>query len=610
VIHTKRNIVVIGLQPPLLSTGKGPASRRNTSPPFAASVLTENLRKEAEADGETHVILLLMRGPRGERNETGFETMAVDATEGKVLLHETVPASMKTMGFYDGRVALERLNADMTRIAQIVSDLGAGSVALPCAWTSSLADAQELAGLLDARVVLGGTGMFPGFGKMMAEHGAFTVMGPGFGDIELNRRLYGLLTHTDPLSSIPSVLYLANGGAVVELQDQKEREAATSTMHHLAESGKAHLGYLKLDALYKAKGSMLHPYLGENIDDDRFIRMLTRFESTEGDLSLLEDPATVDVYLSYGCPRTCEYCTSPTSRKGQKAQSEDGLERVARSIARLLDKAKKAKVCIWDEFARPKDVIWFLGKIEQSVASKNVTNGERQLQVVFTNGFYPKLWAADAAALKGAFTVFRENMSRMGVKAKIGAFFPAENWGFGDVHFYENKTDTSRIIAGRAKGGLTELLSIFDYVTACAGMDHSLTDPATFDAYLRHLQEGWKGFTETLGESCSITPFFTQTFPRTALSQTPFQILGERITPLMLEGQADAAHLAQLYAFGENFASPAFQARTAEEYNIILDRFFGIWECINGPESVELRRRYGMTISSETAHLLMERLAI
>ncbi len=602
---SRKRIAVVGLQPPLTTTERGPTSRRSTSHPFAASVLAENLRKETARHGDCSAILILMRGPRQERGETGFETMAVDVTEGKILLHETIPASAKTMAFFDGKLSIERLNADWARVAEIVSDLGVDSVALPCTWTSSLADAQELSGLLAGkRVVLGGSGLFPGFARMMADQGVFSVMGPGFGNPELNRNLFNLLTVADPLSSVPSVLHRGKGGAVVELCSPDESKTASSILHRLALSGKAHESYLRLAAAYRATGTTLLPYLGENTRGEEFTKMLSSFEFTEGDPSLLEDSPSIDAYLSYGCPKECEYCTSPVLRRGRSTQSEEELGRVAGSMARMLDTAKKAKVSIWDENASPGDVIRFLDKIAESFAARGSIWDERQLQIVFTNGFYPKRWAAHSSFLKGAFSGFREKMASMGVRTRIGTFFPAENWGFGDVHFYENKLDTPGVLGSRESGGIRDLLSIFDYVAACAGMDRSLVSSAVFDSYMHHLREGWKAFSEALWEKCSITPFFAQVFPRTALGQLPFQILGETISPEMLESEQDASRLAELYAFGENFGSPAFQARTAEEYLLLLDRFYTIWAGINGEESAAARRKYGMTISAETARLM------
>jgi len=602
---SRKRIAIVGLQPPLTATEKGPTSRRSTSHPFAASVLAENLGKEAAQHGDCSAILILMRGPRRERGETGFETMAVDVTEGKILLHETIPASVKTMAFFDGKLSIERLNADWARVAEIISDLDVDSVAVPCTWTSSLADAQELSGLLAGkRVVLGGTGLFPGFARMMADQGVFSVMGPGFGNPELNQNLFNLLTLADPLSTVPSVLHRGKDGAVVELCSPDESKTASSLLHRLALSGKAHESYTRLAAAYRATGTTLLPYLGENIRGEEFTKMLSSFEFTEGDPSLLEDSPSIDAYLSYGCPKECEYCTSPALRRGQSTQSEEELGRVAGSIARMLDTAKKAKVSIWDENARPGDVIRFLDKIAESFAARGPTREEHQLQIVFTNGFYPKLWAAHSSILKEGFSDVREKMARMGVKARIGSFFPAENWGFGDVHFYENKLDTPGVLGSRESGGIRDLLSIFDYVAACAGMDRSLTNSTVFDSYLHHLKQGWKAFSKVLGEDCSVTPFFRQVFPRTALGQLQFQILGEIISPGMLESEGDAVRLAQLYAFGENFGSPAFEARTAEEYLILLERFYAIWAGINGEQSAAFRRRYGMTISAETARLM------
>jgi hypothetical protein len=603
-----KKIAVLGIQPPLTITEKGPTSRRSTSHPFAASVLAENLRKESFARGDSSTILILMRGPREERGETGFDTMAVDTTSGKVLLHEIIPASKKTMSFFDGKVSIERLNADWEKVAEMLKGLGVDSVALPCTWTSSLADAHELSTHLNGtRIVLGGTGLFTGFAKMMAEEGVFSVMGPGFGTPTLNKSLYDLLTLADPLAGPLSILHKGKGGAVVELCSESETRVASSILHKLALSGQAHESYLKLAAAYRATGTTLLPYLGENIQGDEFTKMLSTFEFTEGDSSLLEDAPSIDAYLSYGCPRECEYCTSPALRRGQSTQSEEELIRVAESISRMLDTSKKAKVSIWDENARPSDVIKFLKEIEKSFASREFSLEERKLQIVFSNGFYPKLWAAHSDTLGKAFSDFRKRMASLGVKAKIGAFFPAENWGFGEVHFYENKLDTPGVLGSKEGGGIKDLLSIFDYVSACAGMDRGLIHQSVFDSYLHHLKEGWKIFRDALGENCSLTPFFMQVFPRTALSQLPFQIFGERISPEMLESETDAFQIAQLFSFGENFGSPAFQGQSAEEYLLLLERFFQLWEGINGEKSETLRKEFGLTISAETATKLLER---
>ncbi|MBD3397954.1 hypothetical protein GF412_02240 [Candidatus Micrarchaeota archaeon] len=74
----------------------------------------------------------------------------------------------------------------------------------------------------------------------------------------------------------------------------------------------------------------------------------------------------------------------------------------------------------------------------------------------------------------------------------------------------------------------------------------------------------------------------------------------------MLENPQHAMEIADLYSFGENFASPAFQASNANQFLSLLGRFYEIWEEVNGPESAALRKKYGFSISPGTAKLFSE----
>lgn len=599
-----RKIAIVGIQPPATVMEGRPASRRNTSPPFSALVLTESLRKQAGRRQDSEILLMVLRGPRGDRGENDFETLVVNASEGRVLLHENLPAKKEISGFFGGQIAVERMNVDLGRVAELLRDVGAESLAVSSPWTSSLKDVAELRGLLPGmRMVAGGSGFFTGFAKMLSHYGdTYVVMGPGFGEERLDRRLYGLLA--DGNFSSENVIYPAGRGAVLQLVAAGEGRRARDALRSLAGKGNAHKNYLDLERAYRASGNSLFPYLGGNMAGGELLDMLSRFEFTEGDHSLLADSPLVYMYLTYGCPRICEYCTSPAMRRGQIRMSEEGMEGLMQDLVRILDEKMKLRITIWDENPRPTDILQFFDKFYKIAAAVLVERKERCFQVEFTDGFYPKLWVEHVEELREGANMFRERMGALGVKARIGAYFPAENWGYGDIKFYENKSETYDALN---EGSLKEVLSLFDYIGTCAGMDGTVVEEAAFNRYLTHLKRGWGTFSDALGENCVLAPFFTQVFPGTALSLTPFRIFGETIGPGMLEDEKVAAQIAKLYAFGENFASPAFQCRNPDEFRALLDRFYEIWGEINGKESASLRRMYGATVNPAVARLLVDR---
>jgi len=139
-------------------------------------------------------------------------------------------------------------------------------------------------------------------------------------------------------------------------------------------------------------------------------------------------------------------------------------------------------------------------------------------------------------------------------------------------------------------------------------MDRALLDEAAFKKYLAHLRNGWDTFIDVLGENCALAPFFTQVFPGTALGLAPFRLFGERIDRAALGDVHSAGRVAELYAFGENFASPAFQGRSPGEFRTLLGRFYEIWEEINGEASASLRKRFGVTVNPSAARLLNKKI--
>ena len=484
----KRNVIV-GLQPPQIFIDGYPASRRNTSLPFAALVLAESLRKEAERRADSEIVLVLLRGPRDERNEKGFETLAVNVSEGKILLHENIPAKTEGFNFFVGTLPVERMTVDLQKVAGIFGDLGADSVAVSAPWTSGLADVLELRRFVRGRrFVVGGSGLFPGFSRMLSNYGdTFVVIGPGFGKSGLDGRLYDLLTCREP--SPPVTLFSSGNGAVVQLVRRGECRNPLNLLKRLARDGKAHQNYLGMEKAFGASADSLFPYLGRNLAGTAFLDMLSRFEFTEGDRSLMLDSPVIYLYLSYGCPRTCEYCTSPAMRFGQTEMSEEGVDETLRNICRILDKIKKVRVTIWDENPRPSDILVFLDKIS-CIATVSISDRQRRsIQIEFTNGFYPLLWEKHLEELRKGTDAFRERMEASGIETTFGAYFPAENWGYGDVKFYENKSDTHQVLNSRTLG---TLLSLFDYIGTTAGMDSKLIEKETSDRYLAHLKEGWR----------------------------------------------------------------------------------------------------------------------
>ncbi|MEW5996689.1 MAG: hypothetical protein AB1657_03795 [Candidatus Micrarchaeota archaeon] len=599
-----RKIAVVGIQPPTTVMEGMPASRRNTSPPFSALVLTESLRKQAESRGDAEVLLIALRGPRGDRGEKEFETLVVNASDGKVLLHDNLPAEKEVSRFFDGEITVERTTVDLKRLAEMVKDIGTDSVAVSSPWTSGLCDIAELRKLIPSRrLVMGGSGLFPGFAKMLSHHDdTFVVLGPGFGENGIDQRLYELLRDGKP--SAPDMIYSGGRGAVLQLVGADESQVALSALRKLSSKGQAHENYLNLNRAYRASGNSLFPYLGGNMAGGELVDMLSRFEFTEGDHSLLETAPLVYLYLTYGCPHTCEYCTSPVMRRGQTKMSEDGVEKLVQSLVRILNDKMRLRITIWDENPRPRDILKFFDRFSQIASTTLGERKERSFQVEFTDGFYPKLWLERIGELRDGAGRFRERMGALGVAVKIGAYFPAENWGYGDVKFYENKSETYDALN---EGSLRDVLSLFDYIGTCAGMDGTLAEEAAFNRYLAYLKRGWGTFRDALGENCALAPFFTQVFPGTALSLTPFHIFGERINPEMLEDDKAAMQIAKLYAFGENFASPAFQCRSPSEFRTLLDRFYAIWEELNGHESASLRRMYGATVNPAVARLLFSK---
>lgn len=595
-----KRIAVLGIQPPSTTLNGLPTSRRNTSPPYASLLLTESLRKEASRRGEKGVLLVMQRGPRAERGETGYETIAVDASEGKVLLHETLPAAGETRKFFGGEILVERTSVDLKLTSEMLSDLGAESLAVSSPWSSGLSDIMRLRALMqDCRMVLGGSGIFNGFAKALSAHpDTYVVIGPGFGNAELDSRLYSLLSSDSP--RIPRFSFSESNVPVLTLITESENRSPLEKLQRLAEKGKANEGFLRLPIAFRAFGDSLFPYLGQNIPTSEFTSFLSRFERTEGDRSLAEDSPMAYMQLSYGCPRECEYCTSPSLRRGQSGMSKEGIDETLLRISNIIEREMSARISIWDENPLPKDVLSFLERF-YAIAKKAVSpQGKRRLQIEFTNGFYPSLWEKCISSLKPAMEDFRKNMGQHGIEASIGAFFPAENWGYGGIKFYENKSDTYDAMQ---KGRMAGVLSLFDYAGTTAGMDNSIVDEGVFASYLAHLKSGWPLFRQSLGENCVLAPFFTQVFPNTALSTSQFTIFGERITPAMLEDEKHAMAIADLYSFGENFASPAFQASTSGQFLELLGRFYEVWEEINGPESAALRKKYGLSISPSTARL-------
>jgi hypothetical protein len=283
--------------------------------------------------------------------------------------------------------------------------------------------------------------------------------------------------------------------------------------------------------------------------------------------------------------------------------SQEGIDETLLRISKILEKENGARISIWDENPRPKDIISFLERFYNIAKEAVSPKGRRSLQIEFTNGFYPSLWEKNISSLKSGMEEFRKKMKRHGIAVSIGAFFPAENWGYGGIKFYENKDDTYEAMQS---GRMGEVLSLFDYAGTTAGMDNSVADDGIFTSYLAHLKSGWPLFRQALGDECVLAPFFTQVFPNTALSAFPFHIFGEEISPAMLEDEGHAMKIAEYYAFGENFASPAFQALNSQQFLAMLNRFYEIWEAINGPESAALRKKYGFSISPATARLFRE----
>jgi hypothetical protein len=596
-----QRIGVIGIQPPSIYLEGKPASRRNTSPPFAAQIMAENLRKQALLSNETGVILVMLRAPKAEQGEYDHEVLALDVTEGKILAHEHLPSFHETKRFYGGSIAITRESVDMHALSRLLLDLGTSSVAISAPWTSVLDDVSRLRSCLPkSRFILGGSGLFYGYSAMFAgSEESFVLHGPGFGDEALDSALYLLLRGSSP----DELGYSYSGPSQVLEYSEKHDNRALASLRRLSRTSRADPGYLSLRRAFRSRGNSLFPYLGVGAAGPEFLDMLSKYEFTEGDRSVLEDVPIVYMYLTYGCPRLCEYCSSPVLRHGQTRMEEAGVETLMDRILDILARIDALRLTIWDENIRPPDLLQFLGKLEKMAGSRLSDNRPRRLQIEFIDGFYPALWATDFSSLKVGMTDFRNRMSQLGVLVSFGAFFPAENWGFGSVSFYENKTETYALL-DRSENNLREMLSLFDYIGTCAGMDRTLLSEEVFTAYAAHLRAGWQSFREVLGERAVIAPFFTQVFPETALAARGFSLLGKRIEYSMLSDPEHAEEIASLYSFGENFASPAFQAENAQEFRKLLERFYAIWEELNGRKSMELRAKYGMTINPESARLL------